>query len=250
MSPFLGLALATLLAGVACSRTADAGATTSAAAAWAELPPSQWPRIALINDIRYTDGHHPVAGCGFLLEFDGRTFAATAKHVLTYFKSSAMTAVDFAGTLERWRMYPKDHPESAITVGRLLNTDPEEPIAKVAPRRDWLLFEVAERPNGVEVLHLRTSPLERGEKVFVVGWTYAEKGRQRVHEGRFERSYSDGSFLIHVESLATNKIPGLSGAPILDAKGRVVGIMSRGNGAAVRPTSVEYATGVLAGTKR
>ncbi len=48
----------------------------------------------------------PVAGCGFLLEFNGEIYAATAKHVLTCFRSEPMDAVDFAGTLRRWHLFP------------------------------------------------------------------------------------------------------------------------------------------------
>ena len=48
--------------------------------------------------------------------------AVTAKHALTYFRSAPMKGVDFAGTLESWRMYPKDRPELEILVEDLVDT--------------------------------------------------------------------------------------------------------------------------------
>ena len=58
----LGLALVT--GGIAWSHEPDTYGS------WMQLPREQWPNIALVNRIEYTDGQHPVAGCGFLLEVD------------------------------------------------------------------------------------------------------------------------------------------------------------------------------------
>ncbi len=80
---------------------------------WMKRPPAEWPKIAVINQIDYDDKHHPVAGCGFLLEVGDEVLAATAKHVLTYFKSAKMDSVDFEGTLKSWKMFPKDRPSEA-----------------------------------------------------------------------------------------------------------------------------------------
>jgi len=70
----------------------------------------------MINEIEYDDQHHPVAGCGFLLDTGTDTLAVTAKHVLTYFKSGAMSSVSFRGTLKEWKMYPKDNPADVVIV--------------------------------------------------------------------------------------------------------------------------------------
>ena len=70
---------------------------------WMKRPQAEWPKIAVVNQIDYVDRHHPVAGCGFLLEAGNEVLAATAKHVLTYFKSARMDSVDFRGTLKSWK---------------------------------------------------------------------------------------------------------------------------------------------------
>ena len=113
-----------LLLATLCAREQGTGAdatvggaadTASSEAFWSQKPPAQWPHITMINQIDYTDKHHPVAGCGFLLDTGEDTLAVTAKHILTYFKSEPMTSVDFQGTLKSWKMFPKDNPAEVVT---------------------------------------------------------------------------------------------------------------------------------------
>ncbi len=86
----------------------------------------------MINQIDYTDKKHPTAACGFLLDTGDEILAATAKHVLIYFRSEAMDSVSFKGTLETWRMFPKDAPDEVAVIDRLVNEDPEEPLGRSA----------------------------------------------------------------------------------------------------------------------
>ena len=56
-----------------------------------------------------------------------------------------------------------------------------------------------------------------------------------------------GAVLITAEQLVDNTIPGLSGAPVIDEKGYLVGIMSRGKGEIQRLSPVEYPRAFLEG---
>jgi len=98
---------------------------------WMTEDPTGWPRIAMINQIEYTDAEHPSAACGFLLDTGDEILAATAKHVLIYFKSEAMDSVSFAGTLKSWRMFPKDNPGDAVVIDRLVNEEPNERLERI-----------------------------------------------------------------------------------------------------------------------
>jgi len=212
---------------------------------WMAKPEAEWPPFVLVNMIEYEDAKHPVAGCGFLIEVEGERFAVTAKHVLTYFKSAAMGHVDFADTLKSWTMAPKHRPQERVEVGELVNRDPSESVAKVPCDRDWLLFRVRKASPEIPALRLRETPLVAGEPIFIVGWRYTEKDCPPiVHRGTFLRREKD-AVVVSAESLFDNKIPGLSGAPVLDAKGYVVGIMSRGSGRLQRLSPVEYPLAVI-----
>ncbi len=214
---------------------------------WMRLPPAEWPKLAVVNQIDYDDQHHPVAGCGCLLEVGGEVLAATAKHVLTYFRSARMDAVDFEGTLKSWRMFPKDRPSELVVVDELVNRESGEPLEGIPCGKDWLLFTVRERPQSIQPLRIRTTPLQRGEAVYVVGWRYTEEDcPQIVYEGSFVRSERD-AVLITVEALIDNTVPGLSGAPAIDGEGYLVGLMSRGKGEIQRLSPVEYPRMLLEG---
>jgi hypothetical protein len=212
---------------------------------WIDQPQDQWPQIAMINEITYVDQYFPVAGCSFLLQAGSGAVAATAKHVLIYFKSDAMKSISFDTTLESWIMHPKNNPADSVVVGRLLNQDPTERIAYGSSHDDWLLFEIVEASPDIEPLRFRDKPLIEGERVYIVGWRYSDIGRpQRVYPGNIV-GWEDGEVIISTEELADNTIPGLSGAPVIDSDGRLIGLMSQKSGRMERLAGIKYAQDIL-----
>lgn len=207
---------------------------------WMKRPPTEWPKIAVINQIEYENKLHPVAGCGFLLESYDEILAATAKHVLTYFKSEQMDSVDFKGTLKSWKMFPKDAPSDVTVVDELINRDPNESLTGIPCEKDWLLFTIRARSEKIQPLRIRTTPLVKGEPVYLIGWRYTEEDcPQIVFEGEFVRHEKD-SVCITVEKLIDNTVPGLSGSPVIDGRGYLIGLMSRGKGEIQRLSPVNY----------
>jgi hypothetical protein len=211
---------------------------------WVVEPQADWPHITMINRIEYDDASHPSAACGFLLDTGDEVVAATAKHVLLYFRSESMDSVSFGDSLVSWTMFPKDAPSRVVVLGKLINEDRDEPLEKIPSARDWLLFTVRERAEGIQPLRLRGTPLREGETVYVVGWRYPDVGPQRVLEGRFVRA-DEGSVLIDVPALTDNTVPGLSGSPVIDAYGYVIGLMSTKAGKLQRLAGVDYPQGLL-----
>ncbi len=212
---------------------------------WSQRPPQDWPQITMINEIEYVDQHHPVAGCAFLLDTGTDTLAVTAKHILTYFKSQAMKSVSFEGTLKNWRMYPKDNPEDMVLVDTLVNTAANESIKRVPCAADWLLFSTRSRSANIQPLCPRMTPLIAGEEVYIVGWRYSDKDcPQVIYRGAYVRSEGD-SHLISTEELKHNKIPGLSGSPVVDSEGLVIGLMSQSAGPLARLSSTTYPLGII-----
>ncbi|MFC1475303.1 serine protease [Candidatus Zixiibacteriota bacterium] len=207
---------------------------------WMEKPQSEWPQITMINQIEYTDKNHPIAGCGFLLDIEGEILAATAKHILIFFKSDSMKTVSFNNTLKHWKMFPKNKPDDVVVVDKLINENQEEPLENIPPGKDWLLFTIKKRSQNIQPLKFRSSPLQEGETVYIVGWRYSDKDcPQVIYEGNFVRS-EEGSFLITTKELADNTMPGLSGSPVIDSKGYLIGLMSQKADKMERPSSTDY----------
>jgi len=207
---------------------------------WIKKPQREWPQITMINQIGYTDKNHPVAGCGFLLDTGDEILAATAKHILTYFKSETMESVSFKKTLKLWKMFPKNNPDDVVVVDKLINENPEEPLEHIPSERDWLLFTIKERSQNIQPLKFRSGPMQEGETIYIIGWRYTDKDcPQVVYEGNFVRS-EKGSFLITAKELADNTMPGLSGSPVIDTNGYLLGLMSQKAGKMERVSSLDY----------
>jgi len=207
---------------------------------WFDRPQNEWPQITLVNQIDYVGKKFPIAGCSFLLDTGKDTLLVTAKHILTYFKSDTMKSVFFAHSLKEWRAFPKNNPANVVVVDSLLNADSTEPIGRIPSHRDWLLFSIRQKSRNIWPLRLRMDSLRHGEPVFIVGWRYTDTScTQRVYEGSYVES-QEGSVIISTKLLSDNRMPGLSGSPVIDANGCVIGIMSQKHGKLERLGSVDY----------
>ena len=208
---------------------------------WIDKPQKDWPQITMINQIEYVDKKFPIAACSFLLDTGKGIFAVTAKHVLTYFKSEGMTSVSFGNKLKSWIMFPKNNPADSVEIEAIINEDPGEPIDRAIPSNvDWLLFSIKSQSPNIQPLKFRVDPLQPQEKVYIIGWRYTDKDcPQVIYEGNYVESI-DGSVIISTKILSDNKTPGLSGSPVVDAHGHLIGIMSQKYGKLEKLGSIPY----------
>lgn len=208
---------------------------------WIDKPQNEWPQIAMINQIEYVDKKFPIAASSFLLDTEKGIFAVTAKHVLTYFKSDSMTSVSFGDSLKSWTMFPKNNPADSVVIDALINENPDEPINRLCPSSvDWLLFSIKSKSENIQPLKFRTDPLQPQEKVYIIGWRYSDKDcPQVVYEGNYVETQG-GAVIILTKTLQDNRTPGLSGAPVIDSNGFLIGIMSQKYGKMERLGSIEY----------
>jgi len=208
---------------------------------WADKPQKEWPQITMINQIEYIDKKFPIAACSFLLDTGKNIFAVTAKHVLTYFKSGAMTSVSFGESLKSWIMFPKNNPADSVVVDAIVNEDPGESIDRTIPSDiDWLLFTIKSRSPNIQPLKFRVDPLQPQEKVYIIGWRYTDKDcPQVIYEGNYVESIG-GAVIISTKILSDNRTPGLSGSPVIDSHGRLIGIMSQKYGKLEKLGSIQY----------
>ncbi|PWK16742.1 trypsin [Arcicella aurantiaca] len=194
--------------------------------------------ISLVNKIEFqnTKFNQPKFSCAFLLMYKNDTFAITAKHLLKIIKTNKMNAVSFENEVSNWSFYPLNHTSETIVADKLLNENKAELLEnKSTFEKDWLVFSIKENHANIKPLQLRTSPLTMGEKLYVVGWTRTmEEGKQRVYE--FEYHKTIGNRILLKEVIVPEKFGGLSGAPLVDEKGLVVGVVSN---ATIDPESNE-----------
>ena len=186
--------------------------------------------IALVNKIDFFDSKLDQTrfSCGFLLDYNNQTYAVTAKHLLKFIKPEGMKTLTFENHIKSWSMYPLENPSELVTCDKLLNENKSENLKSESTYvNDWLVFSIKENSSKVKPLQIRTTPLVVGEKLYVVGWTRKmETGKQRVYE--FEYYKTIGNRILLKDVVVPEKLGGLSGGPVVDEQGLVVGIVSGG----------------------
>ncbi len=191
--------------------------------------------IGLINNVSYQDSSfdNSNASNGFLVSHNNKTYAITAKHVLMIAKTDAMKFVDFEGGLKQWKMHTKDDNKKYTVVDKLLNSNKKDSLTwsymdtNWDTYDDWLVFSVKENKTNHTPLSFRKKRLKKGELLYAIGWTYEDTvGSQRSYEYRFDTT--EGNFHNLVQINGPKSMGGLSGSPIVDKAGRIVGLVSSG----------------------
>ena len=187
---------------VAPERAAPAPATAPAAAPEVEAPPVVPPVERWLDSVVLL-----VTGPGWCsgAVIDAQGTIATAYHCVS------------GGQRPRVRL--RDGSEH---VGRTIAADPREDLA---------LIVVPELAGVVAPLPLRAAPAQRGERVYGLGHPYAPAAqRSAPMDGVLLWSVSEGIIsavgprLVQTDA-ALN--PGNSGGPVVDAEGRMLGVVSR-----------------------
>jgi hypothetical protein len=189
-----------------------------------------FPAIALTNRIEFTDPHfdQPRFSCGFLLAHNQDTFAITARHLLKIIKTKEMTHLAFGNSIKSWSLFSLLHKDKNAVTERLLNENAAASLEdKATYDDDWLVFSLRSNHTTVKPLAFRATPLRPGEKLYVVGWTRRmEEGPQRVYEFEYYKTIDHRLLLKDV--IVPEQFGGLSGAPLVDEQGQLVGIVSNG----------------------
>lgn len=207
-----------------------------------------------INRIEFNNNQYDkeFVGNGFLLNHKGKTYALTVKHTLLEAKTPKMQFIDIKDHVKSWQIHPNKKPQHSVQLGKLLNSDANEPIDMKILEKDWLVFEVISNNSNLVPLTLRESDIQKGEQLTAYGCSYANKMTcsQDQYVGHFVSSESN-NLRISLPNLELNKLRGLSGSPVLDSKGRLVGIVSNilrskdGDGFDFAPANLNYLTSIL-----
>lgn len=196
---------------------------TPAVEPWVRKPTSEWPQIVLTNEAVF-DGHTPLRGSSaFLIRTQGnRILAATAKHLLGAGGGvePPVSTKELSEVLRSWRVHPRTMPETAVDLGALSGSGED------LPGCDWLLLTVKRSSDRLPAYPLRprSQPVRVGEKVYLIGCPYSEpNAKQNVYVGKVTERKHD-RFRYDLDPPV--RLNGFSGAPIVDRRGNVVGIMT------------------------
>lgn len=188
----------------------------------------KFPPISLINKVQFFDPMYDwdKIGSGFLLKYKTDTFVVTAQHILKWARTDSMKYLTIEGFVKKWSLHQLNKENESVIVDVLLN---ENKAQRIKPDYrfidDWLVFSIKENNSKVQPVEMRETPLLKGEKLYIVGWTrHMTEGEQRTYEYIYFKS--KGSHFLMKDIIIPDKYGGLSGSPVLDENGLLVGIAS------------------------
>jgi len=188
----------------------------------------KFPPISLLNKIEFFEPGKDwdKLGSGFLLKYREDTFVVSAKHIIAIAKTDSMTYLTIDKYIKKWSLFPLNKESESVIIDRLLNENKTEKLlSKNRFVDDWLLFSIKENNSRVKPVEFRETPLISGEKLYIVGWTrHMTGGEQRVYEYTYYKT--KGTHLLLKKVHVPEKTGGLSGCPVLDENGLLVGIVS------------------------
>jgi hypothetical protein len=239
-----GLVLACGFAGCGQDRSAQPPVKSESRAERPETPKpwmtanATWPQFTLTNEATFR-GHTPLHGASAFLvsSRDGRIFAATAKHLIG--KNGGVvpdvSLDELDSVLQQWRMFPRTRPKKFVEIAGLGVHGLE------STRCDWLILKLKAsegkppsqplpaqalpaQPLPTQALHVRREPVKVGERVYLLGCPYVEADcTQNVYKGTVTARAND-RFRYDLDPPV--ELRGFSGAPIIDERGFLVGVMT------------------------
>lgn len=215
---------------------------------WISLPVSQWPDMALTNEVIFDDTTFTDLANGFLVRYEEDTFAITCKHIFLVFKYQlGYQKVHLGDDFQSWWMYPENKPELKFKLGKLLNDNPAEEIGEfnTLKNRDWLVFEVDQVPKELHVFSISESNPFSGESIYSFGWGDEQTDTSHPNLIKMEFIKSAG-YHFYTQTLTENvKDNGRSGSVVFNNMGLTIGLISGAEGKLGVMGSTSYLTEVI-----
>lgn len=199
--------------------------STPSSVPWAAKPFQEWPQLLLTNEAHF-EGHSSLYGASaFLIRNKrGTVLAATALHLIGEAGGvePEIASHDLDKVLQSWTLSIRNDDFS-----RRVNASGSAPPGVEDPYLDWLLLKLMDQSDKLPAvpLEFRSTPVSVGEAVYLLGVPYTDgQSPQNLYRGTVTARGFRDRFRYSIDPPAD--IRGFSGAPILDEKGFVVGIMT------------------------
>jgi hypothetical protein len=196
-----------------------------------ENKPAEWKtnnyidsvQILLTNEYQLNDSYG-FGASSFLVKAGEDTLLCTAKHLLGSAMgiSPEVKTNNFESSLKYWKAFPR---QGLLSVDTIITTSLEN---KKVNEPDIILQKCRlGKSNNIVALTPRFSKARSGEKFEIIGCEYSDEFcHQRKYIATMD-SYQNGSLLLKSDSIFTPS--GFSGAPVIDANGFVIGLLSGGS---------------------
>lgn len=181
---------------------------------WIDKPIAEWPQLLVTSKASFRGRDGLDGARAFLVkEKSGRVLVATSRQLLDGLKPR-VPIEKLEGVLDSWTVFQPGSKKATLSVAR--------------PARagyDMVLLELKSAPTDLpaQPLRIREKPVDTAEPVFLIGWSDADGG-QTVYKG-IVRSRHNGPIFEFSVAPAVD-LEDLIGAPIIDAKGYAVGMLS------------------------
>lgn len=190
--------------------------------------PSDKLAISGVNDVSFgPDNKIDHLGNGFVVQYQGRYFGVTAKHVLLMTKNTGAKGTELPPQTQ-WVLRNKATPTLTQTFGKALNGGAAEALDMKVLETDTLVFALDRAPEGFAVLQLASKEVAVGDELTAIGCSYnapadchGEKLKGKVVELKAPH------LMVDIGKTDGRGFYGMSGAPVLNASGELVGIVSQ-----------------------
>ncbi|NOU59654.1 S1 family peptidase [Marinifilum caeruleilacunae] len=211
--------------------------------AWVEKAYSDWPSFALTNEISFADTTFYDIANSFLVDTGYDTIGVSCKHLFLLFENHfGLKNIELENDFESWKMYPKNRKAEFVTIKNLINQNPQEKIGQynTLKDRDWIIFNLKTKNKELYPLKIRYTAVKKDERVYAIGWVTNKKD---IKEPTFTKiqCYKNMGNYFYIKA-SENQPHGMSGSPVIDRNGYLVGIVSGQEGNSGIMGSVHYLT--------